>query len=57
MRIGAAEDADAVMADGAEWYENEADCGRAINDFMKNSGVPRSEIFFTTKLMANKTTA
>ncbi|KAL8277931.1 hypothetical protein RQP46_009750 [Phenoliferia psychrophenolica] len=42
--------------DGAEWYENEADCGKAINDFMKNSGVPRSEIFFTTKLMANKTT-
>ncbi|KAK4705502.1 hypothetical protein P7C70_g703, partial [Phenoliferia sp. Uapishka_3] len=41
---------------GAEWYENEADCGRAINDFIKQSGVPRSEIFHATELMANKTT-
>ncbi|GAA5894384.1 hypothetical protein JCM8208_006218 [Rhodotorula glutinis] len=41
--------------DGAEWYENEEDCGRAINDFIKKSGVPRSEIFFTTKLMHNRT--
>ncbi|KAM0746595.1 Aldo/keto reductase [Meredithblackwellia eburnea MCA 4105] len=42
--------------DGAEWYENEEDCGRAIRDFMKESGVPRSEIWWTTKLMHNKTT-
>merc|ERR1711939_539117 len=41
--------------DGAEWYENEADCGRAINDFIAKSGTPRSEIFFTTKLMHNRT--
>ncbi|GAA6023661.1 hypothetical protein JCM8202_005988 [Rhodotorula sphaerocarpa] len=41
--------------DGAEWYENEEDCGRAINDFIKSSGVPRSEIHFTTKLMHNRT--
>lgn len=40
--------------DSAEWYENEHDSGRAINDFIKSSGVPRSEIWFTTKLMANK---
>lgn len=31
-------------------YENEEDCGRAINDFIKKSGVPREEIWFTTKL-------
>ncbi|GAA5928297.1 hypothetical protein JCM21900_004032 [Sporobolomyces salmonicolor] len=41
--------------DGAEWYENEADCGRAINDFIAKSGTPRSEIYFTTKLMHNRT--
>ncbi|GAA5878260.1 hypothetical protein JCM8547_007542 [Rhodosporidiobolus lusitaniae] len=41
--------------DGAEWYENEADCGRAINDFISRTGTPRSEIFFTTKLHYNKT--
>ncbi|BGP15108.1 hypothetical protein JCM10213v2_003063 [Rhodosporidiobolus nylandii] len=40
--------------DGAEWYENEADCGKAINDFIKKTGTPRSEIYFTTKLMHNK---
>ncbi|GAA5822205.1 hypothetical protein JCM11251_004893 [Rhodosporidiobolus azoricus] len=41
--------------DGAEWYENEADCGRAIIDFIARTGTPRSEIYFTTKLMHNKT--
>ncbi|GAA6064573.1 hypothetical protein JCM10212_006198 [Sporobolomyces blumeae] len=40
--------------DGAEWYENEADCGRAINDFIARSGVARSSISFTTKLMHNR---
>ncbi|TIA72048.1 hypothetical protein E3P91_02223 [Wallemia ichthyophaga] len=39
--------------DTAEWYENEEACGSAINDFMAQSGVPRGEIFYTTKLMAN----
>ncbi|TIC18920.1 putative aldo-keto reductase [Wallemia mellicola] len=34
-------------------YENEEACGRAINDFMKESNTPRNEIFYTTKLMAN----
>lgn len=40
---------------GAEWYENEADCGRAIKDFIKESGVPREDIWFTTKLYAPAT--
>lgn len=43
------------MIDGAEWYENEADCGRAIVDFVKTTGTPREEIYFTTKLMKNST--
>lgn len=34
------------MIDTAAFYENEADVGRAIRD----SGIPRSEIFVTTKL-------
>ncbi|EMS18072.1 xylose and arabinose reductase [Rhodotorula toruloides NP11] len=41
--------------DGAEWYENEESCGKAIRDFVERTGTPRSEIFFTTKLMHNKT--
>lgn len=40
--------------DGAEWYENEADCGRAIKHFISTTSVLRSEIYFTTKLMHNK---
>ncbi|KAH9917004.1 Aldo/keto reductase [Fomitopsis serialis] len=39
--------------DSAEWYYNEAECGRAIRDFCAASGVPRSEVFFTTKLQNN----
>ncbi|KAH9943699.1 aldo-keto reductase [Amylocystis lapponica] len=39
--------------DSAEWYYNERQCGRAILDFCAASGVPRSEIFFTTKLRLN----
>ncbi|KIM85035.1 hypothetical protein PILCRDRAFT_6031 [Piloderma croceum F 1598] len=39
--------------DSAEWYENECECGQAILDFCKRSNVPRSEIFFTTKLRLN----
>ncbi|KAI0714274.1 Aldo/keto reductase [Cerioporus squamosus] len=40
--------------DSAEWYENEAECGRAILDFCKATGTPREEIFYTTKLKENK---
>ncbi|KAI0734168.1 Aldo/keto reductase [Fomitopsis betulina] len=39
--------------DSAEWYYNERDCGRAIRDFCAATGVPRSEVFFTTKLQNN----
>lgn len=39
--------------DSAEWYENESECGQAILDFCKRSNIPRSEIFFTTKLRLN----
>ncbi|EJD54258.1 Aldo/keto reductase [Auricularia subglabra TFB-10046 SS5] len=39
--------------DTAEWYENEEECGRAIRDFLAESGTPRSKIFYTTKLMKN----
>ncbi|KAL7279162.1 hypothetical protein ACG7TL_007002 [Trametes sanguinea] len=39
--------------DSAEWYYNEAECGRAIKDFCAATGTPREEIFFTTKLKNN----
>uniref|UniRef100_A0A0W0F7H4 NADP-dependent oxidoreductase domain-containing protein n=1 Tax=Moniliophthora roreri TaxID=221103 RepID=A0A0W0F7H4_MONRR len=39
--------------DSAEWYENEQECGRAILDFCKRENIPRSEIFYTTKLKYN----
>ncbi|KAA1467134.1 aldo-keto reductase [Dentipellis sp. KUC8613] len=39
--------------DSAEWYENERECGRAIQDFCAKTGTPRSEIFYTTKLKHN----
>ncbi|KAI0635877.1 Aldo/keto reductase [Trametes polyzona] len=39
--------------DSAEWYYNEAECGRAIRDFCAATGTPREAIFFTTKLMNN----
>ncbi|KAI5802511.1 NADP-dependent oxidoreductase domain-containing protein [Pyronema domesticum] len=35
--------------DSAQWYANEAACGAAIG----RSGIPRSEIFYTTKLQTN----
>lgn len=35
-------------------YENEAPVGRAVRDFTRSSGVPRSEIFVTSKLMRNR---
>jgi len=40
--------------DSAKWYENEAECGRAIRDFLQaNPQISRSDIFYTTKLMYN----
>lgn len=36
--------------DTAMVYQNEAAVGRAIKDFLKESDVPRSELFITTKL-------
>lgn len=40
--------------DSAAWYFNEAEVGRAINDFInKTPDVKREDIFFTTKLRTN----
>ncbi|TFK33452.1 aldo-keto reductase [Crucibulum laeve] len=39
--------------DSAAWYENEKEVGQAILDFCKTADVPRSDIFFTTKLKLN----
>lgn len=39
--------------DSATWYENEKECGQAILDFCKSSGINRDEVFFTTKLKLN----
>ncbi|KAF3907002.1 hypothetical protein ABW21_db0209448 [Orbilia brochopaga] len=46
--------------DSAEWYENEAACGRAIRDFLASPAntdaatpLTRADIFFTTKLRRN----
>ncbi|MBQ4379347.1 MAG: aldo/keto reductase [Treponema sp.] len=36
--------------DTAAAYENEESVGKAINDFLKESGVKREELFITTKL-------
>lgn len=36
-------------------YENEAPVGRAVRDFTASSGIPRSELFITSKLMRNRT--
>lgn len=41
------------LIDSAKWYENEAATSQAIEAFMKSTGTPRSEIFYTTKLMYN----
>ena len=42
-----------TFQDSAEWYENEKETGQAILDFCQLSGIPRSEIFYTTKLKFN----
>src|ERR1700733_14311291 len=39
--------------DSPEWYEDEKETGQAILDFCQSSGIPRSEIFYTTKLKFN----
>ncbi|KAF9072587.1 aldo-keto reductase [Rhodocollybia butyracea] len=39
--------------DSAEWYENEKECGQAILDFCRKHDVPRSKIFYTSKLKYN----
>ncbi|GBE88582.1 Aldo/keto reductase [Sparassis latifolia] len=39
--------------DSAEWYANERQCGRAIQDFCKETGVSRSDVYYTTKLRSN----
>ena len=41
------------MQDSAEWYYNERECGEAIQSFMAESGTPRSEIYYVTKLRTN----
>ena len=43
-----------VLQESAEWYYNEKEVGKAILDFCNSSGVPRDEIFYTTKLQVNK---
>ncbi|KAK0204390.1 aldo-keto reductase [Desarmillaria ectypa] len=42
------------IIDSAEWYENETECGQAILDFCRKAQVPRSSVFFTTKLKMNR---
>jgi len=41
--------------DSAAWYYNEKECGTAIRAFLEKSGLPRSSVFFTTKLRNNST--
>ncbi|CAL1716122.1 unnamed protein product [Somion occarium] len=39
--------------DSAAWYYNERECGDAIRDFLAKQNLPRSSVFFTTKLQRN----
>lgn len=39
--------------DSATWYYNERECGETIRSFLEETGTPRSEIYYTTKLMTN----
>ncbi|THU83390.1 aldo-keto reductase [Dendrothele bispora CBS 962.96] len=39
--------------DSAEWYENERECGQAILDFCRKHDVPRSSVFYVSKLKNN----
>ncbi|KAL7271774.1 aspartic proteinase precursor [Rhizina undulata] len=36
--------------DSAKVYNNEAECGAAIKQFIEETGMPREEVFYTTKL-------
>jgi diketogulonate reductase-like aldo/keto reductase len=40
--------------EAVQWFENEKPVGRAIRHFCERSGVPRSEIFYASKLKENK---
>jgi len=42
-----------LFKDSAEWYENERECGQAILDFCANHNIPRTSIFYTSKLKNN----
>ncbi|KIM26064.1 hypothetical protein M408DRAFT_330833 [Serendipita vermifera MAFF 305830] len=42
------------LIDTAAWYGNETECGKAIQAFLKNSSISRSEIYYTTKLRSNQ---
>ncbi|THH29439.1 hypothetical protein EUX98_g4767 [Antrodiella citrinella] len=44
-----------IVQDSAAWYSNEKECGAAIRAFLQKTGLPRSDIFFTTKLRHNST--
>lgn len=44
------------MIDTAAWYENEEPCCRAIQDFIKETGTKREEIYYVTKLQYNEGT-
>lgn len=44
---------DTLVQDSAEWYGNENEVGRAILDFCEATNVPRSDIFYTSKLKNN----
>jgi 2,5-diketo-D-gluconate reductase A len=48
--VAAALDAGYRMVDTASLYRNEESVGKAIADFVARSGVPRAEIYVTTKL-------
>ncbi|KAL5526632.1 hypothetical protein ACEPAF_8356 [Sanghuangporus sanghuang] len=39
--------------DSAAWYYNEKEVSEAILDFCKKNNIPRSDIFYTTKLQSN----
>ncbi|KAK1923450.1 putative aldo-keto reductase [Papiliotrema laurentii] len=41
--------------DTAEWYENEKECGRALNEWLKSTGTPRDQVYLTSKLRDNRT--
>lgn len=43
-----------LTQDSAAWYNNERQCGRAILEFCSESGTPRKEVFFATKLQINQ---